>query len=289
MKTPTYWLVGFIFNFLIGGITGVALGMIPFDYQVTMSYFVVAHFHNVMMFGTAFLAMARPLLLVAQDDGRFLDEKLGMWHFWLFMVGSWMTFLPQYILGLLGMPRRYYTYPDGNFAWTELNFVSTLGALTLLAGGTCGSGTCTSASSVPSLRPATPGAATRWNGQRPALPPPTTSRTNSPTFPTERPLYDWEKNGDTLTPVDPKTIHLPQDSIWPFVTACRPAADGLRPELRLVHQLHPRRRPAGLLRRRRAGMSSPASSVPELPGVLLRACSSGPEPVNTPCRSSTTT
>ena len=95
MKTPTYWLIGFIFNFLIGGITGVSLGMIPFDYQVTMSYYLVAHFHNVMMFGTAFLAMGGLYYWWPKMTGRFLSEKMGMWHFWLFMVGSWMTFLPQ--------------------------------------------------------------------------------------------------------------------------------------------------------------------------------------------------
>ncbi|ACO46820.1 cbb3-type cytochrome c oxidase subunit I [Deinococcus deserti] len=220
MKSPTYWLVGFIFNFLVGGITGVSLGMIPFDYQVTMSYYVVAHFHNVMMFGTAFLAMGGIYYWWPKMSGRFLDEKLGLWHFWLFMIGSWLTFLPQYILGLLGMPRRYYTYPEGNFAWTELNFLSTLGALTLLAGGAVWVWNM-----LQSLqRPVTAGP-NPWGGftlEWTAASPPAAynfAHDFPTTFPTERPLYDWEKSGETLTPVDPKSIHLPVDSIWPFVTA----------------------------------------------------------------------
>jgi cytochrome c oxidase subunit I+III len=220
MKTPTYWLVGFIFNFLIGGITGVSLGMIPFDYQVTMSYYVVAHFHNVMMFGTAFLAMGGIYYWWPKMTGRFLNEKTGMWHFWLFMVGSWMTFLPQYVLGLLGMPRRYYTYPEGNLAWTELNFVSTLGALTLLAGGVVFVWNMYQSMKQPITAGPNPwgGYTLEWTA---ASPPAAYNFAHEfpRNFPTERPLYDWEQSGETLTPVDPKSIHLPQDSIWPFMTA----------------------------------------------------------------------
>lgn len=220
MRTPTYWLIGFLFNFLLGGITGVSLGMIPFDYQVTMSYYVVAHFHNVMMFGTAFLAMGGIYYWWPKMTGRFLDEKLGLAHFWLFMVGSWMTFLPQYILGLLGMPRRYYTYPAGNWAWTELNFISTLGAVVLLLGGMVWVWNMLQSFQKPVTAGPNPwgGYTLEWTASSP--PAAYNFAHDFPrTFPTERPLYDWEKNGDTLTPVDPKTIHLPQDSWGPFITA----------------------------------------------------------------------
>ncbi|AZI41552.1 cytochrome C oxidase subunit III [Deinococcus psychrotolerans] len=220
MKTPTYWLIGFIFNFLIGGITGVSLGLIPFDYQVTMSYYVVAHFHNVMMFGTAFLAMGGLYYWWPKMTGRFLDEKLGMWHFWLFMVGSWMTFMPQYILGLLGMPRRYYTYPAGNFAWNELNFISTLGALVLLIGGVVWVWNMYQSWRRPATASANPwgGFTLEWTADSP--PKDYDFAHDFPTtFPTERPLYDWEKNGDKLIPVDPSSIHLPQSTVWPFMTA----------------------------------------------------------------------
>ncbi|MDP9763277.1 cbb3-type cytochrome c oxidase subunit I [Deinococcus enclensis] len=220
MRTPTYWLIGFIFNFLIGGITGVSLGMIPFDYQVTMSYYIVAHFHNVMMFGTAFLAMGGVYYWWPKMTGRFLDEKLGMWHFWTFMIGSWMTFLPQYILGLLGMPRRYYTYPSGNWAWTELNFVSTIGALILLVGGVIFVWNIFQSLARPITAGANPwgGFTLEWTA---ASPPAAYNFAHDfpTTFPTERPLYDWEKNGDTLKPVAPESIHLPQDSWGPFITA----------------------------------------------------------------------
>ncbi len=220
MRMPTLWLVGFIFNFLIGGITGVSLGMIPFDYQVTASYYVVAHFHNVMMFGTAFLAMGGLYYWWPKMTGRFLDEKLGRVHFWLFMVGSWMTFLPQYILGLLGMPRRYYTYPSGNYAWSELNFISTIGALILLAGGAVLVWTLIQSMRKPMTAGPNPwgGYTLEWATSSP--PPAYNFDVEFPkTFPSERPLYDWEKSGETLKPLDPKTIHLPVDSPWPFLTA----------------------------------------------------------------------
>lgn len=220
MKTPTYWLVGFIFNFLIGGITGVTLGLIPFDYQVTMSYYVVAHFHNVMMFGTAFLAMGGLYYWWPKMTGRFMSEKLGMWHFWLFMIGSWMTFMPQYILGLLGMPRRYYTYPAGNFAWSELNLVSTAGALVLLVGGIVWVWNMYVSFRSPMTAGRNPwgGFTLEWTADSP--PASYDFAHDFPTtFPTERPLYDWEQSGAKLIPVDPSSIHLPQSTVWPFMTA----------------------------------------------------------------------
>ena len=220
MKTPTYWLIGFIFNFLIGGITGVTLGLIPFDYQVTMSYYVVAHFHNVMMFGTAFLAMGGIYYWWPKMTGRFLNEKLGLWNFWLFMIGSWMTFMPQYILGLLGMPRRYYTYPAGNFAWNELNFISTLGAFMLLAGGLVWWWNMFQSFRHPATAGPNPwgGFTLEWTADSP--PKDYDFAHDFPrTFATERPLHDWEKSGQKLIPVDPSTIHLPQSTVWPFMTA----------------------------------------------------------------------
>ncbi len=220
MRTPTYWLIGFIFNFLIGGITGVTLGMIPFDYQVTMSYYVVAHFHNVMMFGTAFLAMGGLYYWWPKMTGRFLSEKLGMAHFWLFMIGSWMTFLPQYILGLLGMPRRYYTYPAGNYAWSELNFISTVGALILLVGGVVWIWNMLQSLKRPISAGPNPwgGFTLEWTTESPT-PAYDFAHDFPKTFPTERPLYDWEKSGMKLIPVNVKDIHLPQSTVWPFATA----------------------------------------------------------------------
>ncbi len=194
--------------------------MIPFDYQVTMSYYVVAHFHNVMMFGTAFLAFGGIYYWWPKMTGRFLDEKLGMWHFWLFMVGSWLTFMPQYILGLLGMPRRYYTYPAGNFAWNELNFISTLGALMLLVGGAVWWWNIYKSFKRPATSSPNPwgGFTLEWTADSP--PKDYDFAHDFPTnFPTERPLYDWEQNGDKLIPVDPSSIHLPQSTVWPFMTA----------------------------------------------------------------------
>jgi len=220
MRTPLYWVIGFVFNFLIGGITGVSLGMIPFDYQVTMSYYIVAHFHNVMMFGTAFLVFGGFAYWWPKITGRFMDEKLGLLHFWFFMVGSWLTFLPQYVLGLIGMPRRYYTYPEGNYMWTELNFISTIGAFLLLIGGIIWV-----YNMLASLRKPLNLGPNPWGGYTlewtTASPPAAYNFAHDfpTTFPTERPLYDWEQMGAKLKPVDPATIHLPQASVWPWMTA----------------------------------------------------------------------
>ncbi|PYE52909.1 cbb3-type cytochrome c oxidase subunit I [Deinococcus yavapaiensis] len=220
MRAPLYWLIGFVFNFLVGGITGVSLGMVPFDYQVTNSYYIVAHFHNVMMFGTAFMVFAGLYYWWPKMTGRFMDERLGKMHFWLFMIGSWVTFLPQYLLGLLGMPRRYYTYPDTNTLWNELNLISSIGVLFLAAGTIV----MLWAMFASFRKPATLGP-NPWGGytlEWTAASPPAAynfAHDFPRTFPTERPLYDWEQQGMKLKPVDPASIHLPQSSFWPFSSA----------------------------------------------------------------------
>ncbi|MBB6099615.1 cytochrome c oxidase subunit I+III [Deinobacterium chartae] len=220
LKSPMYWLIGFIFNFIIGGITGVTLGLIPFDYAVTDSYYVVAHFHNVLMFGTAFLVMAGVYYWWPKMTGRMLSEKLGLWHFWLFIIGSWVTFMPQYILGLLGMPRRYYTYPDGNYLWNDLNLLSTIGALILGLGGLVWVINMLRSFSAGERAGDNPwgGYTLEWLTSSP--PKDYNFDVELPrVFPTERPLYDWEKQGLKFKPIDPATIHLPQPTIWPFITA----------------------------------------------------------------------
>jgi cytochrome c oxidase subunit I+III len=152
--------------------------------------------------------------------GRFLDERLGLWHFWLFMIGSWLTFLPQYFLGLLGMPRRYYTYPDTNVMWHELNFVSSTGAFILLAGSIVMVWNFIHSFRKPATLGPNPwgGYTLEWTS---ASPPAAYNFAHDfpKTFPTERPLYDWEQMGAKLKPVDPATIHLPQSTVWPFMTA----------------------------------------------------------------------
>lgn len=227
LRTPMYWVIGFIFNFIIGGITGVTLALIPFDYNVTDSYYIVAHFHNVLMFGTAFLVMAGLYYWWPKMTGRFMNEKWGLAHFWLFIVGSWLTFMPQYILGFLGMPRRYYTYPEGNFMWSDLNFISTIGAFVLLLGGIAWFWAMISSFMKPATAEGNAWGASEggwgYTLEWAATSPPAAHNFDHDfptTFPTERPLHDWKRMGlFPLKPTDPSTIHLPDPTIWPFVSA----------------------------------------------------------------------
>ncbi|MCW1967415.1 MAG: cytochrome c oxidase subunit I [Anaerolineae bacterium] len=130
MKTPLLMSIGFISTFTIGGITGVFLGMIPIDQQLHNSYFVVSHFHYVLFGGSVFGIFGGLFYWLPKVYGRMLNEKLGTIQFWLMMIGFNLTFFPQYILGLLGMPRRTATYiPDRG--WDLYNLLSSIGAFTI--------------------------------------------------------------------------------------------------------------------------------------------------------------
>ncbi len=219
-KTPLLFVMGFMFNFLLGGITGVMLAVVPFDYHVQDSYFVVAHFHNVLMAGSGFLAFAGLYYWWPKITGRMYPEFWGKVHFWLFLVGYLLAFMPQYVLGFLGMPRRYYTYPDGLYLWNELNFTSTVGAVILALGGIAWLVAMFESFRQNVKAPDNPwgGYTLEWATSSP--PPAYNFAVQFPTvFKSERPLYDWAKEGLKPTPVDPASIHLPAPTIWPFMTA----------------------------------------------------------------------
>lgn len=128
LKTPMLFALGFIAMFLIGGLNGAALAVVPFDYQVTDTYFVVSHLHYVLFGGTVFGVFAGTYYWFPKITAKLLGERLGQLHFWLMLIGVNLTFFPMHILGLLGMPRRYYTYA-GNLGWNELNLLASIGAL----------------------------------------------------------------------------------------------------------------------------------------------------------------
>jgi cytochrome c oxidase subunit 1 len=130
MRTPMLWTVGFLTTFLFGGMTGVILAMPPLDFQVTDTYFVVAHFHYV-VFGTVVFAMfAGYYFWWPKLTGHMLDETLGKIHFWMLFIGFHTTFLVQHWLGVEGMPRRIADYlPSDGF--TGLNQISSAGAFLL--------------------------------------------------------------------------------------------------------------------------------------------------------------
>jgi cytochrome c oxidase subunit 1/cytochrome c oxidase subunit I+III len=133
IRTPFLFVVGFIVVFVIGGLSGVMFAVIPFDQQVTDSYFVVAHFHYVLFGGAVFPIFAGVHYWLPKITGRMFSERAGTASFWLVFVGFNLTFFPMHIAGLLGMPRRVYTYPD-HMGWDVLNLLSTIGGFVLAAG-----------------------------------------------------------------------------------------------------------------------------------------------------------
>ncbi len=129
--TPMLFVTGFIAMFVIGGLTGIILATVPVDLQVTDSYFVVAHFHYVLFGGSMFAIMGAFYYWYPKMTGRMMSERLGRWHFVLMMIGFNLAFFPMHIAGVLGMPRRVYTYSPGA-GWTIWNQLSTAGAFVLL-------------------------------------------------------------------------------------------------------------------------------------------------------------
>ena len=119
--------VAFLFQFLIAGLTGIMLSASPFDWQLGNSYFVVAHFHYVLVGAILFMIFAAFYYWYPKMSGRMLDEKLGKWHFWLFLIGFHLTFDFMHIPGILGMPRRIYTY-EADRGWMLLNMIASSGA-----------------------------------------------------------------------------------------------------------------------------------------------------------------
>ena len=132
-ETPMLFATGFIYLFTLGGISGVIVASPPLDFQFQDTYFVVAHFHNVLVGGSVMAIFAGIYFWFPKMTGRRLDERLGKAHFWLWLIGFVQTFLPQYQLGAMGMPRRYADYP-GTLGWEPLNLVSTLGAVLMAIG-----------------------------------------------------------------------------------------------------------------------------------------------------------
>jgi len=125
-KTPMLFCIAFLFQFLIAGLTGIMLGCAPFDWQLGNSYFVVAHFHYVIVGGILFNIFAGIYYWFPKVTGRTYNETLGRLHFWLFVIGFHLTFTFMHIPGLLGMPRRIYTYEPGR-GWDTWNLIVTLG------------------------------------------------------------------------------------------------------------------------------------------------------------------
>ncbi|MEJ7800724.1 MAG: cbb3-type cytochrome c oxidase subunit I [Ilumatobacter sp.] len=134
--TPFLFVFGFLSTFVIGGITGVMVAAVPFDEQAHDSYFVVGHLHYVLIGGVALPMFAGIYYWFPKFTGKMMSERLGKWNFWLMFTGIHVTFFPMHIVGLLGMPRRIYTYPEES-GWGIYNLISSLGLLLIIPGLGC--------------------------------------------------------------------------------------------------------------------------------------------------------
>src|SRR5271167_1583540 len=133
LTIPMMFCIAFLFQFLIAGLTGIMLAAAPFDWQLGNSYFVVAHFHYVLIGGLVFTIFGALYYWYPKVTGRMWNNTLGRWHFWLFLIGFHLTFDFMHIPGVLGMPRRIYTYEPGR-GWELWNLVISLGVIFQIVG-----------------------------------------------------------------------------------------------------------------------------------------------------------
>ena len=225
LATPMLFALAFVVQFLIGGISGVMTAAVPFDWQVTDTYFVVAHLHYVLAGGSVFGLFAALYYWAPKMYGWMLDERIGKVSFWLMFVGFNVGFFPMHIAGLLGMPRRVYTYP-ASMGVTGANLISTIGvyvfglgivvtALNLLWSRTHGA----RATSNP-----WGGSSLEWLAESPPAPynfahlPSVSSR--SPLWDggyANGPAYDDGRLTTTTTPIDAaprQPAELPDENMW---------------------------------------------------------------------------
>ena len=236
--TAFLFTAGFVVLFVIGGVSGVMTAAVPLDWQLTDTYFVVAHLHYVLIGINVFPVVAGVYFWMPKMTGRLLSEKLGKWNFWTMFIGFNLGFFPMHIAGMLGMPRRVYTYPDG-LGWNTVNLISTIGSFVLAIGVLL-----LVINIVWSYRKGEVASANPWNA--PSLewavpsPPPPYNFVEIPTVATRYPLWEaalGEKNRSTIhsgialdegretlgtspKEADPELIlHMPQDTLAPLYLA----------------------------------------------------------------------
>lgn len=218
---------GFIGQFTIGGLGGVMLATVPVDWQITDTYFVVGHFHYTLFAGAVLGLFAGAYHWFPKITGRFLNETLGKIHFWLTMVGMTAVFLTMHYVGVLGMPRRIYTYAAGQ-GWDTWNLLETLGAFTVALGVLI-----FVVNILMSLRAPKTAGDDPWDGQTlewaTSSPPPVYNFASMIPVNSHRPLWDAKYGPHSEFAENPKTIelsgggtahvHLPNPSFWPLLLA----------------------------------------------------------------------
>ncbi|MGC2050650.1 MAG: cbb3-type cytochrome c oxidase subunit I, partial [Methylovirgula sp.] len=237
ITTAFLFFASTIVLFVIGGVSGFMTGSVPVDWQLNDTYFVVAHIHYVLIGINVFPVMGGLYFWFPKMTGRLLDEKLGIWNFWTMFVGFNIAFLPMHLTGLLGMPRRIYTYPAG-VGWDTLNMITSIGAF-LFATGVL----LTFINVFISLRRGKPAGANPWDAATlewavPSPPPPYNFAV-IPTVASRHPLWesrlqesrgessinrglvlDHERETIATTPLDAEPdviLKMPSDSPAPFV------------------------------------------------------------------------
>jgi cytochrome c oxidase subunit 1 len=232
-RTPLLFVIAFIITFVIGGLTGVMVASVPFDTQVHDTYFVVAHFHYVLIGGAVFPLMGAVYYWFPKIVGRKMSERLGRWVVGLVFVGFNLTFFPMHVLGLEGMPRRVYTYP-AEMGWQGLNLFVSVSAGLLALGFLL-----FFFDALRSIRRGEPAGDNPW--QAPTLewatasPPPDYNFAQIPVVHSSTPLWD---EPDVLTVAEGLSVHRrellitsltdarpearessPRNSIWPLLAA----------------------------------------------------------------------
>jgi cytochrome c oxidase subunit 1 len=236
--SPLLFVLGFVAIFVIGGLSGVTLASIPIDLQVHDTYYVVAHFHYVLIGGAVFPLIGGIHYWYPKMTGRMLNEMLARATFWTLFIGFNVTFFPQHQLGLMGMPRRVYTYP-AYMGWNTLNLVSSAGALLLAVGGAM-----LLYNVWRSLRVGVVAGDNPWNADSlewaTTSPPPVYNFAELPIVEGRHALWDRTLPAPVVRGINPdrrevlvtdvleaEPVHrdiFPEPSIWPFLTAVTTSA-----------------------------------------------------------------
>jgi cytochrome c oxidase subunit 1/cytochrome c oxidase subunit I+III len=236
LRTSFLFVSGFIVVFVIGGFSGVMFASVPFDQSTTDSYFVVAHIHYVLVGGMVFPIFAALYHWGPKMTGRLMSERAGKWSFWLMFVGFNGAFFPQHITGLMGQPRRTYTYPPG-LGWDVWNLISTIGAFLFAAGALV-----TFVNWFWARRWGATAGNDPWQGETlewaTTSPPPHYNFETIPRIRSKEPTWDHPQLRDGAQPpsdggrpldaghfqlstsmldaTPEAALHLPEDSLWPF-------------------------------------------------------------------------